>query len=139
MARKAKAVDEEITGGKATNGFDAEKVGPYVDRIENLQDEIDGIMLEAREKCEPLRADIAGIKKDSREEDSIPARELNSVIRKRRLLRKADGVRESLSEEQQQNFDDMEKALGMLADTPLGGAALKGKKKLTDEERALAH
>lgn len=124
--KKPKATDGgETTGVEAIrgNGYDPELTREFVDRCEEVQGEIDGIMDAAKAKCAPLREDVAAIKKEANDK-GLPRAELNAVLRKRRLLRKADGVRGSLSENQQDNFDQLEQALGMLSDTPLGKAAL---------------
>lgn len=114
-----------MTERATTSGtFDASKVPSYVERVEDVQSQIDEIMEDAREKCAPLREDIEAIKKEAHEEFSIPRRELNAKISERKLRRKADAVRGRLSPEQQDNFDIMSKSLGELADTPLGRAAL---------------
>jgi len=124
--KKPKATDGgETTGVEAIrgNGYDPELTREFVDRCEEVQFQIDDIMAKAQNQCAPLREDVAEIKKDAHDK-GLPRAELNAVLRKRRLLRKADGVRGSLSENQQDNFDQLEQALGMLSDTPLGKAAL---------------
>lgn len=128
-ARLAKEQDMTERSESATS-FDVSKVPSFVERVETVQDEIDDIMEAAREECAPLREDIEEIKKEAHEEFSIPRRELNAKISERRARRKADAIRDRLSPEQQDNFDQMSKALGELAETPLGKAALsttKGK------------
>ena len=124
---KPKAVDGgEATGVEALrgNGYDPEMTREFVDSIEENQAEIDGIMQAAKDKCAPIRETIAGIKKDAADK-GLPRLELNKVLQKRRLLRKADQIRELLSAEQQDNLDQLEQALGMLAETPLGAAAMQ--------------
>lgn len=107
-----------------TNGFDPETIKGIVDEVELAQAEIDQIMKEAQAKCAPLREEITDIKKTANEEHGIPRKELNAVLQERRLLMKADGVRNKLSPEQQDPFDNLKLALGMLGQTPLGQAAL---------------
>ena len=128
MAKRAKAGDTESGHGVSAlrgNGYDSEQVQAFVERIENLQDEIDEVMAQAKEDCEPHRADIKAVK-DEAHDAGIPKREFNAIIAKRRALRRAEAFRRKLDEEQQNNFDQLEKSLGMLADTPLGKAVLSG-------------
>lgn len=127
MAKRVGATDGKTTTGVEairSNGYDPEHTQAYVDRIEETQGEIDAIMQEAKDKCAPLREDIAEVKKEAHDA-GLPRKELNAVVSKRRLLRKADEIRGTLSDEQADNFDQLEQALGMLKDTPLGRAAAK--------------
>ncbi|MBX3490874.1 hypothetical protein [Parvibaculum sp.] len=129
MAKKGKAASGEPQGGvkaptPGSNGYDKKKLEGYVSECEEAQTEIDEIMQAAKDKCAPLREQIADIKKAANEDDGIPRKEFNAVLQERRLRRKADGVRDKLSAEQQDQFDLMKQALGMLADTPLGQAAM---------------
>jgi hypothetical protein len=105
--------------------FDPKKTVVYVERIEEVQSEIDEIRKQANEDCVPHYESIAAIKKEAAENDSIPRRELNSLISERKLEAKAAAVRTKLSDEQQHNFDLMKLALGDLKDTELGRAAMK--------------
>lgn len=118
-----------------TGSFDASKAPPYISRIETVQGQIDAIMATAQEECAPLREDIASIKKEAHDNASLPRRELNSLIAKRKSLAKAENVRGRLSPEQRDNFDAMELALGQLKDTELGKAAARR----SGDERASAH
>lgn len=127
---RKKSGPKAVDGGEATgvealrgNGYDPEMTREFVDSIEETQASIDEIMQKAKDKCAPLREDIAGIKKDAADK-GLPRLELNAVLRKRRLLRKAEEVRALLSDEQADNLDQLEQALGMLKDTPLGRAAM---------------
>ena len=125
-AKKVKATDGgEPTGVEAIrgNGYDREMTQAFVARIEEVQYQIDEIMMKARDDCAPLREDIGAIKTEAHDA-GLPRPELNSILRKRRLLAKAEDVRNKLSDDQQNNFDQLESALGMLVDTPLGAAAL---------------
>ena len=126
MAKKAKAVDGRSGHGVSAmrgNGYDSDAVKGFVDRIENVQDEIDETMNAAKEECAPLREDIAQIKKEAHDA-GLPLRELNMAITKRRAMRRIDAMREKLSGEQKDNFDQIEKALGMYRELPLMSAAL---------------
>ena len=124
MARKAKT-EPEGHGVSALrgNGYDAEKVQGFVSEIEEAQDEIDAIMDEAKEECVKHREAIADIKKAAHDA-GLPRRELNMAIAKRRAMRRIDAMRAKLAEEQRDNFDQIEKALGMYSELPLMGAAL---------------
>lgn len=115
MAKSAKGTDGKPTGAEALrgNGFDPEKTRSFVERIEELQAEIDDIMAKAKDEAAPLREDIGEVKKEAHE-SGLPRKELNAAISKRRLLKKAEAIRANLSEEQQDNLDKIEQALGTL-------------------------
>lgn len=138
MAANAIQRDENMKDGEHVTGFDEKKVPGYISRVENLQEQIDDIMAQAREKCAPLREDIDAVKKEAHEHANIPRQVLNTKISERRLRRQADAKRDKLTAEQQEDFDRMSHALGELKDTPLGAAALKGAKPKSTEG-ATAH
>jgi hypothetical protein len=127
MARRRKGVvvfvDEPGEG--RGNGFDPDRLGDIVGRIEVLQAEIDMINLEARERIQPLRADIAAVKREAIDAD-IDRGALACVLRKRRLEMKAQQVADSLDLAERANFAEMILCLERLAKEvgPLGKAAL---------------
>jgi hypothetical protein len=110
-------------GSGHNSGFDPKKVQGFVDRVENTQATIDSIMEKARENCAPHRDDIAAIKKEAAE-NGLSKKEFAAVIRKRRLLDKAENVDRNLDDDQKETFEQMLHALGMLVGTPLADAAL---------------
>jgi hypothetical protein len=126
MPRKAKQVDLKEVIHKAKpgrNGFDPDMVNDYVTRYENCQAEIDKIMRYAREEAQPQRDDQKQIVKDAAEA-GLSKREFRAVLRKRRLLKKAEESADTLSEGEQLTFEQFQHALGMLSDMPLGQAVL---------------
>jgi hypothetical protein len=70
--------------------------------------------------------EIKAIKKAAAEA-GIPKKVFSAKLRERSLLRKADAVRGTLSEEQQEFFDEVTVKLGELSESigPLGQAALE--------------
>lgn len=127
MARRAKPKGDGSEGSAdpkpITNGFDASVAPEYIERVEALQAEIDAIMADARGQCDPLREDIAAVKKEAHENANIPRRALNAKIAERKARRKAEAIRANLSEDQQNDFDQLSHALGDFVETELGKAA----------------
>lgn len=121
MARQAKD-KSDAGGGLVISPETAKKAKPFLKRIESIQGDIDKIRADATEECAPHYEDIKEIKQEAHDA-GIPRREFNVLIAQRKLLRRADSIRANLSEEQQQNLDQMVLALGDLADTELGRAA----------------
>lgn len=107
----------------AGNGYDSDLVTSVVIEIEDHQSEIDAIMQKAKDMCSPLREHIGEIKKTANSEHHIPRKELNSLLQKRRLLAKAEAVRENLSADQKDEFDLLWHAMAKQVDLFEEGAA----------------
>lgn len=108
MPRRAKMKDEgqvheDLT---KTNGINSEQLKGFVAEIEDEQAKIDEIMKNAQIACQPHIDQIKAIKKEAAEA-GIPKKPLSAKLRERGLRRKADGCRESLSEEQREIFDEI--------------------------------
>jgi hypothetical protein len=127
MPRQAKINGGEGEEGQvhetATNGFQRSVVEKYVKRCENLDAKIDAIHTTATKDAQPFVDDRKEVIKEAAEKAGIPKAEFRALLRKRKLLRRAEQVSDSLNENQQLTFEQLQAALGMLADTPLGQAA----------------
>jgi hypothetical protein len=121
MARRKK--ESEPVEGRG-NGFDPDQLAAFVGRIEDLQGQIDMINLEARERAQPFRDDIAQVKRKANDA-GISRTEFAAVLRQRRLEQKAADVPDSLDLAQRANFQQMIECLDRLAEQvgPLGEAA----------------
>lgn len=114
------------------NQYDPAKVRNYVERIEALKADVISIMMKAVGDCRPIHADIKQILQDAKDAAGIPKKALRAAVKARELEAKARQVRDDLEEaEDQHSYDLIRHALGDLADTPLGKAALG------DDERDL--
>jgi uncharacterized protein (UPF0335 family) len=116
MARKGRAL-------AAGNKIDPDVADRYVQRIEQLLDDIATLQAENAERCQNIREDIKEIYHDAREAGLAP-KPLKALIRVRELSRKAHAVRKKLDLDQLSEFEQLVEALGEFAETPLGGAAL---------------
>lgn len=119
---------EQATPKPGGNGFDPALTQNFVERIENLHDEIASIMMNALTECKAVHADIKIVYQEAKDEAGIPKKALKRVIKARSLERKASEVREELEGEDQDNFDLIRQALGDLAETPLGQATMASAK-----------
>jgi uncharacterized protein (UPF0335 family) len=117
--------DGEPAARPGANGYDGAKLMGFVRRVEAVQAEIDTIMANAQDACEPHRQDIAQIRKDAAEE-GFSKKEFATVLRKRRLEQKLEHVADSLDEPQRESFEMMMEALGQLVGTPLGDVVTNG-------------
>jgi predicted transcriptional regulator len=127
MARRKKPLQDPVENDgrpQGNNGFDPEKLADFVGRIENIQGEIDDINAEARERTQPLREDIAAIKREATDL-GIGRIELAAVLRKRRLEHRAAHVSDTLDLAERTNFEEYLASLERLAEQvgPLGEAA----------------
>ncbi len=107
----AKNVDNVVNMGSNTGDLKS-----FVERIENVQQDIDKINKAAKDECAPHADDIKQIKKDA-SDAGIARKELNAVISQRRKIAKALEVPAALNEEQVEVFNSY---IGDLKDTPLG-------------------
>lgn len=127
MPRGAK-IDDEIGGHEvlpdqtAPANSKGAQLRDFLDRIMEVQGEVDTIMKNAKMACSPLREDMAQIKKEANEA-GFTAKEFNTLIRKARLEHKIEHIADEMDEEQKERFEDMLHALGELKDLPLGEAA----------------
>jgi uncharacterized protein (UPF0335 family) len=120
MGKQSKVIP--LVGG---NGYDSKTVKSFVARIEDLYSQIRSIMGKAMAECKYVHADIKTVYDEAKDEAGIPKKALKSVIKVRDLERKADKLRDNLEDDIQEPHDMIRFALGDLADTPLGQAALE--------------
>src|SRR4051812_24437168 len=130
MARRAKKV-KATDGGEATgtealrgNGFDSEIVTSLVDRILNLHGDLSAARIDYMNECKPIHQDINAVLDEGRDK-GIPRKALKAAVKKKLLERKIDNIRDDMEGDDLDNYDLVLKALGDLADTPLGRAATK--------------
>lgn len=106
-----------------TNGIEPDKTRSYVGRIENVEGEIESLKGEFMSKVKAKREDIKQILEDAKNE-GIPKKSLKAVIAVRKLERKIEKAADGLDIDEAAGYEQMMEALGELADTPLGGAAM---------------
>lgn len=113
----------EVPAGAGHNRIPAAKATEFVGRIERLYDDLASAKGEYMRRAKTIREDIALVIDDAKTA-GIPKKELKAVIKTRDLERKAQAIRDDLEADSQETFDQIRLALGDLADTPLGEAAL---------------
>jgi len=106
------------------NGYDGEKLKVYLDRIDNIQGDIDNTMDEAKGSCAPKRQDMNDVKEEACDRCGVTKSVLAAVIRERRLSNKVLDIRTKLNDDHKESFDQVRHALGGLAALPLGQAVL---------------
>lgn len=95
----------------------------FVERIENLQKDIENEKTSYKEAVTGIRADIALVLAEA-VQAGIPKVTIKAVVKARTLERKADAAREALDIADRDSFDNIRLALGDLAELPLGKAVL---------------
>jgi len=93
-------------------------------RIDRLLDELASEREAYQERAREIRIEIDRALLDA-ENAGIPKRQAKAVIRARQLEDKLAGVRNKLELGDVESYDAIRAALGDLADTPLGKAALE--------------
>lgn len=109
---------------KPSNGFDKDKLKSYIDRIQNLEDEIASEMGTAMRQCKALRDDIKDIVTEAKD-NGIPAKALKAEIKLLSLDRQKAKIVAGLDQEDEQSLEAIQDALGDFASSPLGESVLK--------------
>lgn len=111
MGKKSEQTTETGQGHNSEADLAAFKAaGPFVDRVLNVQADIDAIMDKAKEECEPLREDIKVIKGEALDA-GFQKKVFNTYISRRKDLLKIEKRRMNLDEEHRDNLDQMTFAL----------------------------
>ena len=106
------------------NGFDPQQLTKYLDEIDSADDRLLKLKSEHMLACKAPRAKIKGVMKEARRA-GINMSALRAVITKHRGERKIEEQLAALEADDKMDYDEMQRALGTLGDTPLGDAALK--------------
>lgn len=119
MVKTAKVDDSDKGEGQVhpdlSNGINEAMLKGFVADIENEQIAIDEIMENARVACQPHVDRIKELSKEAAE-CGIEKKAFKAKLRERGLRRKADKCRATLSERQQEVFDEISSKLGDLFD-----------------------
>jgi hypothetical protein len=120
MARERKAAP-----GIGHNGSmpPADTLEKYMGRVRQLYADLEDERTKYQNIAKEIRADIGDLIAEA-EGAGIPSRAFMAVIKYDRLRDKLDQVRGDLKPSEAETFDQIRLALGGLADTPLGRAAL---------------
>ncbi|MDP2618591.1 MAG: DUF2312 domain-containing protein [Hyphomicrobiales bacterium] len=129
MARKTRV-------SKQTNGIDADMAKAFIERIENLEGQIDSERGSYMQKAKTIREDIKEVIIEAKDE-GIPSKALKAMVKDRRYDRKKAELAAGLDIDEGAAFEQMKEALGPLADTPLGEAALGADPKPLGEAEAV--
>lgn len=86
------------------NGFDKKLVKGFAERIDTIEKDMASEKGSYMVTIKGMRADIALIY-DEAKDKNIPKKELKAAMRKRRLIRQADAIRDNFDESGQGTFD----------------------------------
>ncbi len=106
------------------NGPNPERTKEAVARIEAIAAKKDAAHMAYMQECSRFADETKQVYDEAKKAWGLPKRALKAVIKTRTLTRKLEDLRESLEGEEQDSYDQIRHALGDLADTPLGQAAL---------------
>lgn len=128
MARRAKqngnGHDDARMRVGGNNPFDDPFTDEAIARFEELEAEAKSIMAEAMLRVKEKRADQREIMGEAKER-GLNTKALRAHLKQRELERKIDKVRDKLESDDQDALDLLKQYLGVLADTPLGQAAME--------------
>lgn len=106
-----------------TNGYSGEKVDSYLKRVSEREEEIASIMGKAMAEAKQVRGDIKEIYAEAKDA-GYPIKPLKAEARLRKLDRDKAKVVAGLDDDDRETLDQFQAALGPLASTPLGEAAI---------------
>lgn len=111
--------------GKGDNSgkYDGEMIAGACEDIAELEAKMQKRLDEAKKKNQADREKIKEIKADV-VESGVPAKVLNTTLRKKRLERQIETIDAALSDDEKETFAEVQAAIGDYGDTPLGKAAL---------------
>ena len=106
------------------NGPNPERTKEAVSRIEAIAAKKDAAHMDYMRQCSVFAEETKAVYDEAKKAWGLNKRALKAVIKTRTMERKLEDLRESLEGEEQHSYDQIRHALGDLADTPLGQAAL---------------
>lgn len=102
---------------------DADKVQNVLDRVANLNDQIETEKSTYMTACKAIRSDIKGVYRDAKN-DGLPVKALKNIVKDRVAEKAAERRRTDLDTPDLESYDQIVLMLGALAGTPLGDTAL---------------
>lgn len=129
-AKLAKDDDGKVLADLSKPNSSGAKLRNFLDRIHEVQSNIDAVMNKAKLACEPHREDIKEICREA-SEAGFSAKEFKTLVRKERLDHRLENIAENLDDAQKERFEDMLAALAVLKEQmgDLGAAALDAAQK----------
>ena len=118
MPRKtkdAKPVGGTIHESPRENGISETALKGFVSEYESELEEINKIMSDAAIACQPHKDQMKEITKAAAEA-GCPKKVFKAKMRERGYLRRAEGARDILSDEQREIYDEISKKLGPLGE-----------------------
>ena len=107
----------------ATNGFDTEALRSYLETIDQADDDLLALKSQHMLGCKAPRSRIKEAMAAAREA-GLPMTSFRAVVAAHRAERKVAARLAELEQDDLDQFEQMQAALGAYADTPLGQAAL---------------
>jgi len=95
---------------------------PFVERIENLNRDLEKLKSDYMNECKAVRADIKEVVGEA-DDKGVPKKALKGIVKYRALERKKNAIGDGMDIDEQSKFESLVAALGALDGTPLGDAA----------------
>ncbi|MDB5596227.1 MAG: hypothetical protein JWM36_3188 [Hyphomicrobiales bacterium] len=117
-----------------SNTIDSSIAKQFVGDIQRHLADKESLRGEFMQRCKTINEHISDVK-DRAKEAGIPRKALNTILKKMDLTAKIEGLTDGLDEEEIEQVELLEAALGTFADTPLGASAVE-KAEARQQERA---
>lgn len=95
---------------------------PFVERIENLNKDLEKLKADYMNECKVVRGDIKEVVTEAKDK-GVTSKALKGIVKYRALERKKNAIGDGLDIDEQSQFETLVAALGQLGGTPLGDAA----------------
>lgn len=112
-----------------TNGYDTDAAEEFLERVENIEKEMESDRGAYMAKCKAHREDIKEVLSEAESEHGFDPKVMKILIQERKLLKKIKDAPNGLDIDATSQYDALTTALGAFADTALGGAALDAARK----------
>lgn len=114
-----------------TNGYDTGLAGEFIERIQNLHDDLESERGSYMAACKKIREDIKEVLAEA-ESEGFDKKVIKAIVKEIELFEKIKRLPDGFDIDTQSQYEALSSALGAFADTALGQAALDRSK---DESR----
>jgi hypothetical protein len=103
-----------------TNGYDPELAQSLVAKVEKIDGEQESAKGSYMNQCRQFAAARKAVYSEAKDQ-GVSVKSLKATVKKRKLLRKIDKIPDSMEDDERQDFEQFQAAMG---DTPLGAWAV---------------
>lgn len=120
-----------------TNGYDTGLAEEFLERVENIEKDMESERGAYMAKCKSFREDIKTVLSEAEGEGFSP-KVLKIILQERKLIKKIKDAPNGLDIDATSQYDALTTALGAFQDTELGTAALDAARKAAQKDGSAA-